>query len=289
MTTDSPQPLVSVIMPVFNGEAYLRPAVESVLGQTIDDFEFLIVDDGCTDRSVAIIESFDDIRIRLLHNETNQGLVASLNRAFGEAKGRYLARMDADDFSLPERLEKQVAFLRDNSQIGACGTLVRTIGDGRVATSEYPLTSAEIRCRLLFDSALAHPTVMFRRELLEDLNMVYDPDFSHAEDFELWSRLSRVTELANIGEVLLLYRQHHNQVTNRHQQGQSASRRAIYRKQLERLGLTASAEELALWQFQLGEATQSMAEIQDTSSESYLKAAVKAQSLREKMTLINNG
>lgn len=238
--------MVSVIMGVFNGEQFLQEAVDSILGQTFTNFEFLIVDDGSTDNSATIIEGYNDFRIRLIRNHCNLGLAASLNRALSMTRGTYIARMDADDVCLSERLERQVAFLEENPHIGACGTWMRVIGESGGAIFKYPLTAPEIRCRLLFDSALSHPTMMFRRGVFDRLEKVYDPIFSPAEDFDLWSRLSIVTELANIDVVMLLYRQHFDQVTNKHQKEQSLSRREVYKRQLESLGIAVSPEELSL-------------------------------------------
>lgn len=243
MTAVSSPPLVSVIMAVYNGELYLRPAVESILGQTLGDFEFLIVDDGSTDASEAILASYADPRIRLIRNEGNLGLAASLNRAIKEARGGYIARMDADDVSLPQRLARQMTFLEANPRIGACSSWVRTMGDGGGRVMQFPSAAPQIRCRLLFDSALCHPAAMFRRETIALLNPVYDLTFAAAQDYDLWGRLSQVTELANLEEVLLLYRQHSGQVTRQRAEAQASARAAVYAAYLNRLGISATAEE----------------------------------------------
>jgi len=121
------KPTVSVLMPVFNGEQFLRPAMNSILNQTFTDFEFIIVDDGSTDHSREILNSYTDSRVRLICNESNIGLTDSLNRGLEAASGNYIARMDQDDISLPERLAKQVAFMDSHPEVGVCGTWAKDI------------------------------------------------------------------------------------------------------------------------------------------------------------------
>ena len=201
-------PLVSVVMAVYNGEKHLKEAVDSILNQTFRDFEFIIIDDGSTDSTPAILmhhQEMDD-RIHVYHQE-NRGLIASLNRGCELAQGRYIARMDADDVSLPERLERQVQFLNMHPDIGMLGTWMKVMdSDGVVRrTVRLPTTPALIEWSLLFGSCMAHATVMMRRDIIGRLNF-YSSVAIHAEDYELWSRASLVTHLATIPETLYLYR-----------------------------------------------------------------------------------
>ena len=235
-------PVVTVLMSVHNGERYLREAVDSILGQSLADFEFLIVDDGSTDGTADILASFKDSRIRVLRNSERLGLAASLNRGMALAGGNYIARMDADDRSLPDRLARQVAFMEQHPEIGACGSGFRYFGDDRREV-RMPLHSDEIRCTLFFMNAMAHPTVLFRRESFRRHGLAYDVAFSHSQDYDLWVRASRVLPLANLGEALLVYRVHPGQAGQTGPDRQLATARAIWRRQLAELGLAPDADE----------------------------------------------
>jgi glycosyltransferase involved in cell wall biosynthesis len=143
---------ITVLMPVYNGEKYLREAIDSIFNQTFTDFEFLIVDDGSTDNSVEIINSYQNSRINLVKNDKNEGLVYTLNRGLSLAKGEYIARMDCDDISLPERLKKQIDFLDSNSEIAVVGTWIKVINEKEEpqTTWQYPLKPLEIQWNLYF-------------------------------------------------------------------------------------------------------------------------------------------
>ena len=199
-------------MPVYNGERYLREAMDSILSQTFRDFEFLIIDDASTDGSVEIIKSYTDPRICLVHNEINLGRCATPNKGLDLAKGEYLARMDCDDISLPTRLEKQVIFLNTHPDVGVCGTWVKLFM-GADYVIKYPITHEEIKCQLLLGCQLAHSSVMLRKKVLLDHHLYYDVNCKLAEDYELWTRCSYVTKLANIPEVLVKYRWHAEQIS----------------------------------------------------------------------------
>jgi len=141
---------VTIIMPVYNGEVYLREAIDSILDQTLTDFEFLILNDGSSDHSVDIVRSYDDPRIRLVENEANLGVVQTLNRGLDLANGTFIARMDCDDRSLRDRLARQVAFLDDHPEVGICGTWMEAIGARAGYIWRYPTDPERIRCSLLF-------------------------------------------------------------------------------------------------------------------------------------------
>src|SRR5262245_60726064 len=148
-------PEITIIMPVYNGEAYLHEAIDSMLAQTCADFELLVLNDGSRDRSGEIARSYADPRVRLVENQANLGVVPTLNRGLDLARGAFIARMDADDRSLPERLARQLAFLRAHSEVGICGTWMEAIGEGAGYMWRYPADHERIRCALLFESALA--------------------------------------------------------------------------------------------------------------------------------------
>ena len=208
-------------MPVYNGEKYLRESIDSILNQTLTDFEFLIIDDGSTDNSIEIINSYQDPRINLVKNYKNEGLVYSLNRGLSLAKGEYIARMDSDDISLSERLVKQVNFLDSNPEIAVVGTWVKVINetDEPQITWQYPLKPLEIQWNLYFYCPLAHPSVMFRKNTILDYDG-YSQEMADAEDYDLWLRLVKKNLLSNMKDILLLYRQHDFNITKTHQNRQ---------------------------------------------------------------------
>jgi glycosyltransferase involved in cell wall biosynthesis len=212
-------PTITVLMPVYNGAMYLPEAIDSILQQTYEDFEFLIIDDGSMDQSVRIINSYDDPRIRLIKNERNLGLVSTLNKGIDLAKGEFIARMDCDDISLPERFEKQMALMSQHPEVGVCGGWIEYFM-GRVLVLKLPISDAEIKRTLPSDNPIAHPTVMMRTKVIKNLQVYYNPGYSHVEDYELWIRLAVVTCFANIPEVLLKYRIHPEQVGHEHAEEQ---------------------------------------------------------------------
>ncbi|MBT0653031.1 glycosyltransferase [Geobacter luticola] len=224
----------------------MAEAIESILSQTLADFEFIIIDDGSTDHSVEIIESYRDSRISLIRNGANLGLSESLNKGFGLARGEYVARMDSDDVSLPERLTRQVAFMEAHAEIGICGTWVEIIGEPAGHVWRYPTAPDVINCMHLFGPALAHPSVMMRREMLAKFGTLYDTSFKRAQDFELWVRASEYTSLANIGEVQLHYRRHDQQVVHKEEQLVFAGKVRLL--QLYKLGIIPSPEEFKIHQ-----------------------------------------
>jgi glycosyltransferase involved in cell wall biosynthesis len=203
------RPLISVIFSVFNGTSYLKEAVESILNQTFTDFEFIIVDDGSTDQTPKILDEFTDKRIVRLKNGKNLGLVKSLNKALGVAQGEFVARMDADDVSLPERFAKQVAYLKQHLQIGVLGTAMSQIDKkGQfISILVPPAHHSLILWQMFFGCSIFHPTVMMRKSILNDIGY-YNINFIHTEDIELWSRLFNKTKFANLTEVLYVRRLH---------------------------------------------------------------------------------
>jgi glycosyltransferase involved in cell wall biosynthesis len=203
-------PIVSVVLPVFNCEKYIFESVTSVLNQTFTDFELLIIDDCSTDATLSIIKSISDARIILLEKPKNTGYTDSLNYGISIAKGKFIARMDADDVCLPNRFAKQVAFLNENPEVILCGTAIQMIGSDKKL--HHPVTHEEILVKLCFGTSFCHPSIMARKEVLWENN--YDKSFEPAEDYELWTRLAFLGKLANLDAVLLQYREHPQQISN---------------------------------------------------------------------------
>ena len=205
--TSGANPRVSVVMSVYNGEPYLREAVESILNQTYQDFELIIIDDASTDNSREVLSNYDDHRIMRLYNPVNLGLTPSLNRGLAVSRGEFIARQDADDLSLPTRLAQQLDYLDRHPDIGVLGTQMEVINAAGtfVYNYELPVSHSLIAWSLFFGRSVAHPTVMLRRQVLEDAGG-YDPVFTHVEDFELWTRLLEKTKFANLGYPLYRYR-----------------------------------------------------------------------------------
>lgn len=237
-------PQVTVLLPVYNGEKYLHDAVESILNQSFQDYELLIVDDGSTDTSPLIIDRFDDARIRVLHNRERLKLSGALNRGITEAKGAYIARMDADDISLPERLQCQADFLEQHSEIGLCGSWIEKFDQDTSYKSQYPNSSEQIKAYTLFDCPFAHPTVMFRKELFLKHDLMYDGSYYPTEDYELWARAIECFPAANLPRVLLKYRMHASSMTGADWQEMDSQAARVAENQLTKLGLSVSSEEL---------------------------------------------
>lgn len=208
------QPTVSVIMPVYNAEKYLKEAIDSILSQTFSDFEFLIFNDGSTDSSGEIIKSYKDDRIILAYDGANQGYVAHLNEGIRIAKGKYIARMDADDIALPERLTKQVSFMENNPDCVLCGSLIETFGEGKRLV-DLPAEDWEIRLKMLYITPFAHPAVMIRTTTLQEHKLYYNVSVMPAEDYDLWIHLLDYGKVHNINEPLLKYRLHNNNISRK--------------------------------------------------------------------------
>ncbi|WP_276353609.1 glycosyltransferase [Cohnella caldifontis] len=234
-------PVVSVIMPVFNGEKFLKEAIDSILSQTFTDFELIIIDDGSTDHSRDIVLAYEDVRIRYERNDQNRRIVYTLNKGLNLARGMYVARMDADDICLPERLEKQVHFLDCNSEIGLVGSWIEVIGR-TTGIVRYPLEHNEIVSHLFFYNCFAHPSVMFRRELFLANNLLYSNQLIEAEDYELWVRSSKHLRMANLGEPYLRYRMHDEQGTIINQERVSNFTDYTRQVQLRTLGIALNNE-----------------------------------------------
>ena len=212
-------PPVSVVMPVYNSASVVADAIESIVGQTFGDFEFIIVDDGSTDATAEILRNYAALDGRIkLYNQENCGLITSLNRYCRVANGKYIARMDADDISLPARLEKQFRYLEAHSEVGVLGTWIQDVDSNRTPIIEWPVPADPVVVRwfLFFGNCIAHPSVMMRRELLDRLGY-YRPSAIYVEDYDLWIRAAEITMLANLPEVLVQYRVSPGSVSSRNE------------------------------------------------------------------------
>lgn len=197
--------LVSVVMPVYNGEKHLRAAIDSVLLQTLKEFEFIIVDDGSTDSTPEILQTYHDDRLCIITNDKNKGVAFSLNRALDIASGDYIVRMDSDDIACPKRLEKQVDYLEQNPSIDLCGSAVNLMSETS-SIKKYPKDHESIRVMHLFNPAFIHSTVCWRRQSFEKYHLRYQESPPTAEDYALWVRAQKVCRFSNLQEPLIHYR-----------------------------------------------------------------------------------
>lgn len=213
-------PLVSVVMPVYNAHGYLQQALDSILTQSLKNFELIIVDDHSTDDSLEILSSYSDTRIVVIKNGQNRGIGESLNIGLAQAKGKYIARMDADDIVFKDRLQKQVSFLEENPQIDILSGNSYVIDkDNRIVGMTYlPIDHFDILWSSGFFNPFCHPLVIFRRSFLKQHHFRYMTRFenleSAAEDFALWSQMLKHGKSANLNEPLLYYRNHSTNITN---------------------------------------------------------------------------
>ena len=231
-------PRISVAMSVYNNAPYLGAAIESVLAQTLTDFEFLIVDDGSTDGSGDILDAFAarDSRITVLH-QPNAGLIASLNRMIAMARAPLIARMDGDDIALPERFARQLAFLDARPDVGVLGTGCTCIDEqGRPSSYKFDnvTTPAEVLADLKNGPPLCHPSVVMRVDAVRAVGG-YHRAYLHCEDYDLWLRLSEHVAMANLPDRLLLYRQSASQVSNRHAYVQKIGAAVAWEAHVERM------------------------------------------------------
>lgn len=209
---------VSVLMSVYNGERYLGESLTSMFDQTLSDFRLIVVDDGSTDKTWDILGNCLDRRLHLIKNDENIGLAASLNKALALSRGEYIARMDADDINLPDRLEKQITFLDQNQDIGILGTRVDFIDDDgrRISTWKTPTHPIVVDWSLRFSNCIAHPSVAMRRTVLNDLGG-YNTEYRYGQDYDLWARASLVTKLTNLPDILVKRRKWEENVTSSQQ------------------------------------------------------------------------
>ena len=237
-------PRVSVLMPVYNTrEDHLRGAIESILNQTFSDFEFLILNDASTDENVErVVKSYHDARIKYAVNEKNLGISRTRNRLLEMARGEYLAVVDHDDVSMPDRLAEEVAWLDMHPETGIVGAMIESVyDDGEKRIIEYPENNADIEKKMLWRNCMMHPVCMIRKSVLQEHGISYEGLFSPAEDYALFCRLLGKTEFHNLQKILLYYRNHSNNTS--HLQSQEMSDAAIVIQDFAR------RENPELWEF----------------------------------------
>lgn len=241
-----PTPAISVVMPVFNGERFLSEAIESILSQTYGNFEFIIINDGSTDRSREIILGYDDPRIVFIDPKAKVGYITALNLGLESARGEFVARQDADDVSLPTRFESQIPLMEERPEIAIVGSSYHMIaGDGSfIYTSRPPVTDVLIRWQMLFHDSFCHSSVLLRAHILRAQNLSYDPAWEAAEDYELWSRILCFGAGANIQEPLVTHRLHEKQFSEVRAGRQKSLATLIARANLQQLGFSLSTEEV---------------------------------------------
>lgn len=200
-------PLVSVIISTYNDGQYIMEAIDSILCQSYKNLEVVIIDDASTDNTAQILEEIVDDRVHVFHNPQNLKLAHNLNVAISKSNGKYIARMDADDIAVKDRIAKQVEFMEANPEVDVCGSYAQTFGFSNTLLT-YPVSQEEIKAKLLFENAMCHPAVMFRKE---SIDFEYDESFSAGQDYELWSRIIWNKQIRNIPECLLKYRLHKGQ------------------------------------------------------------------------------
>ncbi|MEM6884725.1 MAG: glycosyltransferase family 2 protein [Verrucomicrobiota bacterium] len=238
-------PSISVVMPVYNASATLGAAVESICAQSFEDWEYIIIDDGSSDGSVALLEDWaaKEPRIRIFKNPENLGLPRSLNRGLSESRGRYIARMDADDICEPERLRKQVEWMEVHPDTVLCGTWVQFFGS-KTHVRQMPTEHEELRVKMLLEYPFEHPTLMMRRSFLQEHDLRYNESLRLSEDLDLCHRVARKGRVTNLPEPLLRLRQH-DQRTHRTQpdvlkQGVGL----VYARQMEEFDLSTGDSDL---------------------------------------------
>lgn len=233
-------------MPVYNANKYVAKAIEGILSQSYSDYEFLILNDGSTDNSEEIILDYRNSRIRYFKSGENSGLIYQLNKGIELAQGKYIARMDADDISLPTRLEKQVEFLEQNPDCAVVGCSLRVVDEKGKLTGEswQVLTDWErMRIQMLFQPPFPHPGVMMRADVMKE-SFRYDEAFYLVEDFRLWTEVAKRFRMGNIAETLLLYRSHGDSTTHIFKSQQLKNLREIFRQQLSVFAVNISEANL---------------------------------------------
>lgn len=240
-------PVVSVLMPVYNADKYVKEAINSILNQTYKDFELVVLNDASSDSSKDIIHSFQDARIRYIENEQNGGLSFSRNRLLSEATGQYIAWLDADDIAYPARLEEEVRFLDEHKEHAMVASWARLIdAEGRPTGNfiKSYIPDAYLSALLLFVNYFVQSSVMIRRRFLPDVH--YRPEFPPTEDYELWVRIAANHPVAILDKTLVDYRIHTTNISSTQQQKSEKAVKLNHRIQLENLGILPGEKEIDL-------------------------------------------
>lgn len=230
------KPLISVIMSTLNtNEDFLRESIESILNQSYKNLEFIIIVDGGNDD--RIISSYKDERIKIIKHKEPFGLTKSLNEAIKISEGKYIARMDSDDISLVDRFTTQVEFMEKNKNIDITAMFYKEIGKSNKKTCEVFNKPSELKCKLFFTNVIAHPSVMIRKEFLDKNKILYNENYIYSQDFELWTRCSKLCEIAIVPEFGLKYRIHEKQVSSEKSEIQCNLYYKILKRNLNELDL----------------------------------------------------
>ncbi|MFD1872254.1 glycosyltransferase family 2 protein [Hymenobacter bucti] len=241
-TPISSQPLVTVLMGVYNAATYLREAIDSIINQTFTNFEFLIYNDGSTDATAEIVRSYTDPRIFFFDNPINRSVSPNMNEGIERAQGRYIVRMDGDDIADPERLAKQVAYMEAHPEIGLCGSAVRYFGASN-ALIQMPENNDTIQHTMWLQNSFYQPSVIIRTSVLLESRLRYDVRYEFAEDYKLWSDMCAVTQVHNLPEPLLNYRIHPHQISRRQSLSQQQVSAQIRKEQMNRLHIHLRPEQ----------------------------------------------
>lgn len=239
--------LISVVMAIHNEpEDFLRVAINSIFHQTYNNIELIIVDDASDVACKSAIDKLcgDKLNVKIIHNHINLGLTCSLNKGLDAANGEFIARMDADDFSLPERFERQIAFFEANPDIEIVGTGVVSFGEvTKFMSPTNGYNNDEAQCNLFFSSTLCHPSVMIRKKFLDEHHLRYDENVKKGQDYDMWERCSEYGKMAVIREILLYYRIHSKQITSTNKAEQNNSADIVRKRRLGRIGICPSEKE----------------------------------------------
>lgn len=240
-------PLISVVMPVYNGANLVREAIRSILDQTFRDFEFIIVDDGSTDDTASIIKSFDDPRIQFISLDINRGISHALNLGISMASGKMVARIDSDDMAMPQRLERQLTFMERHPAVGLSGCSVRWINEAmQMQSTRYAVTeSALCRATLVFGMPFHHPTWMVRKEIYEHL--AYRAEWEPTEDWDFMIEAAHITTLAGLHDTLMWCLDHPGRITRMHTMEQAKNDILIAQRVLERIGIHWTHKQITTW------------------------------------------
>jgi glycosyltransferase involved in cell wall biosynthesis len=253
-------PLISVVMPVYNGGQFLGKAIDSIQRQTFTNFEFIIIDDGSSDDSRAIIQAYQqkDPRIHPIFLEQNSGIVTALNTGLNAAAGKYIARMDADDISLPTRFEEQINYLEDHPDVDVISSyyqLIGPTGDKLGNIIKLPTTNLTILWSLCIDNPIVHPGVVIRTEAVRNIGG-YRAIYPHAEDYDLWMRLSDKSHFANLAHPLIQLRRHSSNITVVHHDDSMESSISISQMMLQKV-LSQKIEEYSVQPFWMNNSSSS--------------------------------
>ena len=247
---------IAVLLPVYNSETHLREAIDSILLQSFGDYNFYIINDGSTDSSEEVILSYSDKRIIYLKNEQNKGLVFTLNKGIEAITEKYIVRMDADDIAFENRLEFQLKYMEDHPACIVCGSQTETFGE-EFYLSNLPISFSDIKTQLIFNSPIAHPTVIIRTEILKKNDIYYSDRILHMEDYYLWLRLSELGELHNLPYPLLKYRMSGQNITIKNWSTREERLKLIYKKILRDLEIEPNEDNLR-FHLELGGNTKSI-------------------------------